>query len=129
MVKLFVETIVPDSNKFMFPVAAAPPSLARYTVKVSKSPSLAFIELDVKLVTAKLGGVDISILLLLSENVSISESQNCSPLFLDIKSLIDSSTVQKPVKSEFPPDKNVTEGCFPLNVNTVSSFAGRSIAP
>ena len=110
MVKLDVDTIDPNSNKLIFPEADAPPSFANNIVKVTISPSLALIGLAERLVTAKLGGVDISTLLFELEKTSSSESQNCSQLFLALISLIDNSNVQNPVKSEYPPDKNETEG-------------------
>ena len=71
-------TVVPDCIKFSNPEAAAPPSLLIEMVNVTACPSFIFVELLVKLFTDKLGGVDISTVWVLSENISSSESHNCS---------------------------------------------------
>ena len=74
-VKLLTAFNTPPSSRLMFPEAEAPPSLDKTTVSDRVSPCWASIELDVKLIIPKLGGVDISTRLFESVKERVSESQ------------------------------------------------------
>ena len=100
----------PDCINSKVPEAVASPSLLTEIVKVTACPSLMSVELLVKLVTERTGGVEIFTVCVLSLKTSSSESHSCSFGFEAKTLLIWISIFQNPVKPALPPDKKLTEG-------------------
>ena len=102
--------VEPDCIKSKVPEAVASPSLLTEIVKVTACPSFISVELLVKLVTDRTGGVEIFTVWVLSLKANSSESHSCSFGLEANMLLIWISIFQNPVKPALPPDKKLTEG-------------------